>query len=102
MRGCMQTRIVVTGATGFLGRHLLPILDAQYGRDRVIGLSRRDYDLLDPRAVRTMFEERRPDVLIHLAAYSGGIVANRAYPADFYYRNTLLTSLTFEEAARNR
>lgn len=97
-----KTRIVVTGATGFLGRHLLPILEETYGRDRVVGLSRRDYDLLDPRAVRQMFDERRPDVLVHLAAYSGGIGANRAFPADFYYRNTLLTSLTFEEAARNK
>lgn len=97
-----RTRIVVTGATGFLGRHLLPILEEQYGSDRVVGLSRRDYDLLDPRDVRKMFEERRPDVVVHLAAYSGGIGANRAYPADFYYRNTLLTSLTFEEAARNK
>jgi GDP-L-fucose synthase len=97
-----KTRIVVTGVTGFLGRHLLPVLEEQYGKDRVTGLSSRDYDLMDPAAVRRMIQERRPDGLIHLAAYSGGIGVNRALPADFYYRNTLLTSLMFEEAARHK
>jgi len=95
-------RIIVTGATGFLGRHLVPRLNARYGESTVAGLSTRDYDLMDPTAVRRMFVEQRPDVLVHLAAYSGGIGANRDYPADFYYRNTLLTALVFQEAAANK
>lgn len=49
-----------------------------------------------------MFEDTRPDVVVHLAAYSGGIGANRSFPADFYFRNTILTALTFEEAARQK
>lgn len=49
-----------------------------------------------------MFDEVRPDVIVHLAAYSGGIGANRTYPADFYFRNTIVTALTFEEAARRK
>ena len=92
--------IVVTGATGFLGRHLVPVLEDRYGADRVVPLSSADYDLLDPVAVARMIDERRPGVLVHLAAYSGGIGINKARPADFYYRNTLLTTLVFHEAAR--
>ena len=95
----MFTRVVVTGASGFLGRHLMPILKQKYGHSAVIGLSSRDYNLLDPLQVKTMFSEHRPDGLIHLAGYSGGIAANREFPADFYYRNTLLTALVFHEAA---
>jgi GDP-L-fucose synthase len=68
----------------------------------VLGLSSRDYDLMDPVQVRRMFAQLRPDVVVHLAAYSGGIGANRAYPADFYYRNTLLTALTFHQAALSK
>lgn len=98
----MSVRIVVTGATGFLGRHLMPILRQRYGAGYVIGLSRRDYDLMEPDQVRRMFAEQKPDVLIHLAAYSAGIGANKEYPADFYYRNTLLTALVFQEAAINQ
>ena len=57
---------------------------------------------MDRSAVVRMFEDISPDVVVHLAAYSGGIGANRTYPADFYFRNTLLTALTFEEAARRK
>lgn len=92
-------RVVVTGATGFLGRHLMPVLRERYGGDRVVGVSSRDYDLMDSTEVKRLFHEQRPEALIHLAAYSGGIGINRARPADFYYRNTLLTALVFEAAA---
>ncbi|MFO0972716.1 MAG: NAD-dependent epimerase/dehydratase family protein [Phycisphaerae bacterium] len=98
----MAVRIVVTGATGFLGRHLMPVLMRHYGADRVTGLSSRDYDLMNPGAVRALFAERRPDVLVHLAAYSGGIGANRAYPADFFHRNALMTTLVWRAAAEAR
>lgn len=92
-------KIVVTGARGFLGRHLVPVLAARYGPDRVVGVSRSDYDLMDAGEVRRMFAEHRPDAVVHLAAYVGGIGANREYPASFWYRNTLLTALMFEAAA---
>lgn len=98
----MADKIVVTGATGFLGRHLLPILAKRYGTENIIGLSSRNYDLMNPEQVKRMFAEHKPNVLVHLAAYSGGIGANRAYPADFYYKNTLLTALVFQEAALNK
>lgn len=91
--------ILVTGSTGFLGRHLMPILQDRYGEDVVVGVSSRDYDLMDPSQVRQLFRDHAPEVLVHLAAYSGGIGANKAYPADFYFRNTVLTALAFQHAA---
>lgn len=96
----MPSEIVVTGATGFLGRHLVPILSERYGPSNVRGLRSLDYDLMDPAQARRMIEDLRPRVLVHLAAYSGGIGANRKFPADFYYRNTMLTATVFEAAAR--
>ncbi len=92
--------IVVTGSTGFLGGHLMPVLIERYGKENVTGLSSKDYDLMDPIEVKRMFDEKKPDILIHLAAYSGGIEANRKFPADFFYRNIILTSLVFEAAAK--
>lgn len=92
--------IVVIGSTGFLGGHLMPVLIERYGKENVTGLSSKDYDLMDPIEVKRMFDEKKPDVLIHLAAYSGGIEANRKFPADFFYRNIILTSLVFEAAAK--
>lgn len=80
----------------------MPALQHAYGQGNVVGVSSRDYDLMDQASVERMFDERRPDVVVHLAAYSGGIGANRTYPADFYFRNTLLTALTFQAAAKRK
>lgn len=94
-------KIVVTGSTGFLGRHLMPILRATYGESHVVGLSSKDFDLLRQDQVEQMFEAHKPEVLIHLAAYSGGIGANRAFPADFFHKNALFVTLMFDAAARH-
>ena len=95
-------KILVTGASGFLGRHLVPILRERYGAERVVGVHRPDYDLMTLAETGRMLDEIRPDAVVHLAAYSGGIGANRAYPADFYFRNTILTANMFEAAARRK
>lgn len=97
----MADKILVTGATGFLGRHTVPVLKKSYGDKVVKGVSTKDYDLMKPADVEKMFATEKPDIVVHLAAYSGGIGANRTYPADFYYQNTLLTALTFEQAAKH-
>ncbi len=91
--------ILVTGATGFLGRHLLPILEDRYESARIVGVSRRDADLTQGGAAEALLDKVRPDVVVHLAAYSGGIGANAAYPADFYRINVLLQAHMFEAAA---
>ena len=79
-----MTRIVVTGSTGFLGRHVMPVLNQKYGAENVVGLSSKNYDLTDPIQVKKMFKDLKPDVLLHLAAYVGGIGANSKLPADFF------------------
>lgn len=98
----MTKKIVVTGSTGFLGRHVMPVLDKKYGAENVVGLSSKNYDLTDPIQVKKMFDDLKPDVLLHLAAYVGGIGANSKLPADFFYINNLLTSLAFDYAAKTK
>jgi GDP-L-fucose synthase len=96
-----MTKIIVTGADGFLGRHLLPILKSHYSTYSVQPLTRSNYDLLDPSQVDALFHDLKPEVVVHLAAYSGGIGANVCNPADFYHRNILLMSLMFRAAAEH-
>jgi GDP-L-fucose synthase len=98
----LAKKIIVTGSTGFLGRHVMPVLIKKYGAENVIGLSSKNYDLTDPIQVKKMFEDLKPDVLLHLAAYVGGIGANSKLPADFFYINNLLTSLAFDYAAKTK
>jgi GDP-L-fucose synthase len=95
------SRVLLTGATGFIGRHALPVLEERYGADKVVAVSSADYDLTDRGSVDRMFDEVQPDAVVHFAAYVGGIAANRRTPADFYYRNTLLTAQVFDSAANH-
>lgn len=94
------TNILVTGATGFLGRHLLPILKQEFGTCKITAVGSDAGDLTVLENVRGLLTDVKPDTIIHLAAYSGGIGANRTYPADFYFRNIMLVSTMFEAAAK--
>ena len=48
--------------------------------------------------VARMFEDLRPEIVFHLAAYVGGILANRDKPADFCYRNLVLGAEVIHQA----
>lgn len=89
-------RVLVTGASGFVGMNLVPQL-LEKGANVIIP-SRKDYDLLEQESVRRMMRDIKPEVIFHLAAYVGGILANRDYPADFCYRNMVLGSHVLHEA----
>jgi GDP-L-fucose synthase len=82
-------RICVTGGAGFLGRFVLAEL-ARRGAREIFVPTIAQYDLVDPNAIDRMLADSRPDVIIHLAAKVGGIGANRAHPADFFYDNLMM------------
>jgi GDP-L-fucose synthase len=92
-------RVLVTGGSGFLGQQVVAELSEHGCRD-VIAPSHRDYDLVDGGATRRMLSDTRPDVVIHLAARVGGIGANRAHPADFFYDNLMMGAQLMHESWR--
>lgn len=93
------TRIVLTGGTGFLGRHLEAALRAR-GYGSVATFSSRDYDLIHEREVERMLADLKPEVIIHLAAVVGGIGANRRSPGTFFFQNLMMGALLLEHARR--
>jgi len=94
-----MSKILLLGASGFLGRHTLPVLEQKYGKENIVAVCSKDYDLLNFNECQRMFKEIKPEFVVHFAAYSGGIGANKAYPADFYHINILLQSHVFKCAA---
>ena len=59
-----MTTLLITGASGFIGRNLVEQLRYDYD---VIAPSRAELDLSDDAAVRQLFESRRFDVVLHCA-----------------------------------
>ncbi len=76
----------------------MPVLRQAYPADSIIGVSRVDYDLLEPLEANRMLKDIKPHILVHLAALSGGIGSNKHYPADYFYQNIMLTIPVFEAA----
>ena len=90
-------RIVITGGAGFLGSYILEGLEKR-GADHVYVPHIEDYDLIQLPAVKKMYDDMRPDVVIHLAAVVGGIGANREHPGEFFYKNLIMGVQLIEEA----
>jgi GDP-4-dehydro-6-deoxy-D-mannose reductase len=96
---------LITGATGFCGRHLTRRLRGEGGM-RIWGLGRRAHppadmevdeylpvDLTDAAGVATAVERIRPDLIFHLAGLADG-------PVEDIYRANVLGTLHLLDAAR--
>lgn len=93
-------RILVTGATGFLGHHLMPRLRDAFPIAQLFPAGRAQGDLRDPDQARRLLAETRPDAVVHLAALSGGIISNDQRPADYFYENTVINTHMLHESFR--
>jgi GDP-L-fucose synthase len=90
-------RVLVTGGSGFLGRHVVAAM-ARHGCRDVVVVRKAQHDLTVEADVVRLFRDVRPNVVIHLAAVVGGIGANRESPGRFFYQNVMMGALTMEQA----
>tara|TARA_B100001094_G_scaffold238803_1_gene234269 strand:+ start:1603 stop:2526 length:924 start_codon:yes stop_codon:yes gene_type:complete len=81
-----QYKILLTGGSGFLGRHVYDrLLGQNYSN---IYIPRKvDYDLRNASKCKDLFDTVKPDIVIHLAATCGGIGANSRSPGQYFYDN---------------
>lgn len=89
-------RILVTGGTGFLGSHVCAELRLRgmkpglvAGAYQAVG---RGFDLTSQAAATRLFAKVNPHVVIHCAAYCGGIGLNQATPAKMLHDNLLINT----------
>jgi len=87
----------VTGGAGFLGSLVVRKMRERGAREVFVPRSS-DYDLTQADAIRDLYDDARPDVVIHLAAVVGGIGANRERPGEFFYKNLMMGVQLVEEA----
>ena len=92
-------RVAVTGGAGFLGRHVVAALQRRDPADIFVPL-RESYDLRRQEAILDLLHDTRPTMVIHLAASVGGIGANRAHPAEFFYDNLMMGAQLLHESWR--
>ena len=90
-------RVTVTGGAGFLGRYVVEKLRAR-GCENVFVPRSLNYDLTEIGAVRRLYDDTRPDIVLHLAAVVGGIGANRSRPGEFFFKNLMMGVQLIEEA----
>lgn len=108
-------RLLVTGAAGFVGRHLLAYLRARYPAAELIAAARPEegalpsvdgadrvvpFDLLDPAAMTALIAGTRPDGLVHLAAQAS-VPASFADPAATWQANLMGTIALAEAVLRH-
>jgi GDP-4-dehydro-6-deoxy-D-mannose reductase len=107
-------RLLVTGAAGFVGRHLLTLLRESFPEAALIAAVRPEgherssldgvdrvvhFDLLEPAASASLVSETRPDGLVHLAAQAS-VAASFADPLATWSANVAGTLALAEAVLR--
>ena len=84
-----KKKVLLTGASGFLGQYIARELDKKPCTYRSLR-GRKDLDLTDSYQTEDFFKDFRPHVVIHAAARVGGIGANMEAPGDFFIENSMM------------
>ncbi|MEE9119528.1 MAG: GDP-L-fucose synthase [Calditrichia bacterium] len=82
-------RITITGGKGFLGTHLIHKLKEK-GYKHLYIADLPEYDLVKLEDIKRIYDDAKPDIVIHLAARVGGIGFNQENPATLFYENLMM------------
>ena len=90
-------KILITGANGLCGNALKrQYVEAFCGQPVYVGREYGDLTILDN--VKKMYDEIRPNYVVHTAAEVGGIGGNEAHHGQFFYNNVLMNAYMIDQA----
>jgi GDP-L-fucose synthase len=94
-----KSRIYVAGHTGLIGSALVRLLKEK-SHSHIITCTHSSLDLTDQKAVGRFFAREKPEYVFLAAARSGGIHANKTYPAEFIYQNLMIQTNVIDSALK--
>jgi GDP-L-fucose synthase len=89
-------RITITGGKGFLGQHLIRAFQDR-GCNCLTIADLPEYNLIRPDDVNRLYDETKPDIVVHLAAKVGGIGFNQEHPGALFYENIMMGTQLLHE-----
>ena len=101
-----ESRVLITGAHGFVGKHLTHELvnyccSNEYTAEAgLLRPTRKQLNLLDAKAVDDFIEFEKPNIVIHLAGKVGGIGLNKEHPGQLTYQNLLMGANLIESCRK--
>jgi len=93
----LKPKIYVAGHRGMVGSAIVRQLQAK-GFTNIVTRTHAELDLKNQQAVKTFFEQERPDEVYLAAAKVGGIHANNTFPAEFIYDNLMMQNNVIHQA----
>ena len=81
----MKKRVLITGASGFVGSRLARTMSGEW---ELLTPSHSEFDITSPEAVRSYMEHHRPEAIVHLAAISNTGYCEE-HPKESYRVNVL-------------
>jgi len=94
-----NSKIYVAGHNGLLGSALIKNLHSE-GCINLITKSRNELDLTNQEAVDTFFGNEKPEYVFLAAGLTGGIIANKTYPATYLHTNISIQDNVFQAAMK--
>jgi len=85
-----------------LGSHLVWKLKEERNCKNIFIADLPEYDLRVLEDIKKLFDDQKPEIVIHLAAVVGGIGANRENPGKFFYDNAIMGIQLMHEAYLRR
>lgn len=94
-------KILITGASGFLGKNMLPRFYQAFDEEDIAHPGTELFDLRLQQHCKKLISYVRPDVVIHAAGTVGGIGANKENPGRFMYDNLIMGANLIHECKLN-